>query len=144
MSRLLLALATLSTAVLLSGCALALGPYHLIDGREFPQEVAVSFAPGMVPSEVEAMLGEPWERQEDKNKLTWLYYSRYRLRWCQAYLFGFIPIRSIPKESFNLRLVFGSSGLEHAMLREHRPDGSERILPLLAARAGESTSEPLR
>ena len=144
MIRLPLVLTLLSTTALVSGCSLALGPYRLINGKEFPQEVAVSLAPGMVPSEVEAMLGEPWERQEGKDKLTWLYFSRYRLRWCQAYLFGFIPIRSIPKESFNLRLVFGREGLEHAVLRERRPEGSERVLPLLTAHAGELSNVPLR
>ena len=108
-----IALGLVIVAGVSAGCAPAMMAPTVVEGRVFPVEETTELRPGMLPAEVETLLGTPLERA-DSAPVVWRYDFTRRLRVC-VMLMGPIPLEPIPTERHVLSLVFGNGGLEQAV-----------------------------
>jgi outer membrane protein assembly factor BamE (lipoprotein component of BamABCDE complex) len=120
-------LAVLIVASTTTGCSLAMMAPNVVEGQQFPIEQVDKLRAGMSASQVEALLGTPYERSNSAS-FEWRYAFTRRLRECRWYL-GPIPMQPARTERHVLDLTFGSSGLERAIYRDAAPERtSERVL----------------
>jgi outer membrane protein assembly factor BamE (lipoprotein component of BamABCDE complex) len=120
----LLRIVVAACVLVLSGCSYALGPYQLIDGREFDRTSLDRVAAGMRSDKVASVLGEPVEKSSARATVTWKYRAVYQRRGDQVELFGIIPVKRRPKERYEATFVFRDGVLEHAMYFERLPEAA--------------------
>ena len=127
-SLMLVALMTLSAAA--AGCAYALSPPRIVEGRAFDRDKLAALAKSMQPDQVEKVLGPPIQRNRRGQDSVWTYETVHQLRGDTVLLFGVIPIRRPEKERYTAVLEFGPTGLERANYVERSSKGatSRRLL----------------
>jgi outer membrane protein assembly factor BamE (lipoprotein component of BamABCDE complex) len=114
--------------VVMSGCSLALMAPVAVEGQSFSIERASELRAGMMPEEVEALLGAPLRRISHGETAVWSYHERRRIRECRFYL-GPVPLQPARTVRHALELTFGTAGLMRAIYREEAPDTrTERTL----------------
>mgnify|MGYP003578659604 FL=1 len=113
--------------LVLNGCAYARPMPGLIEGKPQLADRARLISAGMNQSEVQAIIGEPVERNKNKDREKWKYRSVYQGGACLKYLFGVIPIGSKHQTTTEATVTFKSGAVIRVLLEVGSK--SEELIP---------------